>query len=286
MMGTFIAAIGVFLIVVVLWDVFETIVLPRRVTRRFRLTRLFYRSVWQPWRAISSAVKNNKRRETLLSIFGPLSLLALLVIWAVSLVFAFAMIHWAIRSRIVSPLGSDGFLTDLYFSGTTFFTLGLGDIMPFGLAARTMTVIEASMGIGLLALVIGYFPVLYQAFSRREVNISMLDARAGTPPTAVELLRRHQEAGSLESLQQLLRDWEGWAADLMESHLSYPVLCLFSRNKTIRPGSPRLARCPTPSAWELSELTACPSGRAKLPFKMARPPLLVFPQTLNTYPFS
>ena len=82
-MGTFIAAIGVFLIVVVLWDVFETIVLPRRVTRRFRLTRLFYRSVWQPWRAISSAVKNNKRRETLLSIFGPLSLLALLVIWEI-----------------------------------------------------------------------------------------------------------------------------------------------------------------------------------------------------------
>src|SRR5438105_6542479 len=215
-MRALILTAGILMIVIVLWDVFETIVLPRRVTKRLRLTRVFYRLVWLPWRTVATAVKNSKRRETVLSIFGPLSLIMLLAIWAVALVFSFAMIQWSIRASIASPLGSNGFLTDLYFSGTTFFTLGLGDIMPFGGAARAMTVIEASMGIGLLALVIGYFPVLYQAFSRREVNISMLDARAGTPPTAVELLRRHQEAGSLESLQQLLRDWEGWAADLME----------------------------------------------------------------------
>src|SRR5437660_10061701 len=103
-MRTFIAAIGVFLIVVVLWDVFETIVLPRRVTRRFRLTRLFYRSVWQPWRVVASGVHNSKRRETLLSVFGPLSLVALLTIWALTLVFAFATIQWAVCSRISSLL--------------------------------------------------------------------------------------------------------------------------------------------------------------------------------------
>src|SRR6266852_3590191 len=217
---------GTVLIVVVLWDVFETIVLPRRVTRRVRLTRLFYRACWRPWSAICRIVSNRKRRETLLSIFGPLSILVLLTVWALALLLAFAMLHWAIGSRISSN-GPTGFFADLYYSGTTFFTLGLGDVTPVGKAARAVTVLEASMGIGLLALVIGYLPVLYQAFSRREVNISLLDARAGTPPTAVELLRRHQEARSLESLHQLLRDWEGWAADLMESHLSYPVLCFF-----------------------------------------------------------
>src|SRR6266849_1817315 len=184
---------GTVLIVVVLWDVFETIVLPRRVTRRVRLTRLFYRACWTPWSAICRAVSNRKRRETLLSVFGPLSILVLLTVWAVALLTAFAMVHWAIGSRISSS-GPTGFFADLYFSGTTFFTLGLGDVTPVGRAARAVTVLEASMGIGLLALVIGYLPVLYQAFSRREVNISMLDARAGTPPTAVELLRRHQEA--------------------------------------------------------------------------------------------
>src|SRR5213080_2261764 len=102
MMGTFIAAIGVFLIIVVLWDVFETIVLPRRVTRRFRLTRYFYRSIWQPWSALARMVRKSKRRETLLSIFGPLSLLMLLVMWAATLVFAFTLIHWEIGSQINS----------------------------------------------------------------------------------------------------------------------------------------------------------------------------------------
>ena len=154
--------------------------------------------------------------------------MALLVLWAVTLVFGFALLHWAFGSHLSLVNGHAGFFSDLYYSGTTFFTLGLGDIAPTGPAARAMTVIEASLGFGLLALVIGYFPVLYQAFSRREVNISMLDARAGTPPTAAELLRRHQEGQSLESLDQFLRDWEMWAADLMESHLSYPVLVLLS----------------------------------------------------------
>src|SRR5438132_12687071 len=283
-MRTAIAAIGVFLIVIVLWDVFETIVLPLRVTRRFRLTRLFYRSVWQPWRVIASGVHNSKRRETLLSVFGPLSLVALLTIWALTLVFAFATIQWAIRSRIVSPLGSDGFLTDLYFSGTTFFTLGLGDIMPFGLAARTMTVIEASMGIGLLALVIGYFPVLYQAFSRREVNISMLDARAGTPPTAVELLRRHQEANSLHSLDELLRDWERWAADLMESHLSYPVLCFFRSQHDNQSWLAALNTVLDTCSLVMVGIDEIPKWQAQLTFKMARHAVVDISQIFNTSP--
>src|SRR5438128_4046730 len=284
MMRVLVLTIGIVLIVVVLWDVFETIVLPRRVTRRFRLTRLFYRSVWQPWRAIAGVVRNNKRRETLLSIFGPLSLIALLTIWAVTLVFAFAMIHWAIGLRISSPLSSTGFLTDLYFSGTTFFTLGLGDIMPFGVAARAMTVIEASMGIGLLALVIGYFPVLYQAFSRREVNISMLDARAGTPPTAVELLRRHQEARSLESLQQLLRDWEGWAADLMESHLSYPVLCFFRSQHNNQSWLASLSTMLDTCSLVMVGIDGMPKWQAQLTFKMARHAIVDIAHIFNTSP--
>ena len=84
--------IGLALIVIVLWDVFETIVLPRRVTRRFRLTRAFYRSIWAPWSMIARAFKRSKKRETFLSVFGPLSLLALLVLWAATLVFGFALL--------------------------------------------------------------------------------------------------------------------------------------------------------------------------------------------------
>ncbi len=274
---------GTALVVIVLWDVFETIVLPRRVTRRVRLTRLFYRACWSPWSAVCRIVRNGKRRETLLSVFGPLSILVLLTVWAVALLTAFAMVHWAIGSRIASS-GPTGFFSDLYYSGTTFFTLGLGDVTPVGRAARAVTVIEASMGIGLLALVIGYLPVLYQAFSRREVHISMLDARAGTPPTAVELLRRHQEARSLESLHQLLRDWEGWAADLMESHLSYPVLCFFRSQHNNQSWLASLSTVLDTCSLVMVGIDGLPKWQAQLTFKMARHAIVDIAQIFNTSP--
>src|SRR5262249_53222577 len=139
----------------------------------------------------------------------------------------FALLHWAFGSRIQTANAHPGFGFVLYFSGTTFFTLGLGDITPLSTAARVLTVAEGGTGFGFLGIVIGYLPVIYQAFSRREVNISLLDARAGSPPSAAELLRRHSQGHQLESLQQLLHDWERWSAELLESHLSYPVLAYF-----------------------------------------------------------
>src|SRR6266404_2483191 len=274
---------GTVLIVVVLWDVFETIVLPRRVTRRVRLTRLFYRACWRPWSAICRIVRNGKRRETLLSIFGPLSILVLLTVWALALLLAFAMLHWAIGSRISSN-GPTGFFADLYYSGTTFFTLGLGDVTPVGKAARAVTVIEASVGFGLLALVIGYLPVLYQSFSRREVNISMLDARAGTPPTAVELLRRHQEAQSMGSLDQLLRDWESWAADLLESHLSYPVLCFFRSQHDNQSWLAALSTVLDACSLVMVGIDGTPKWQAQLTFKMARHTIVDIAQIFNAAP--
>lgn len=276
--------VGLFLIIGVLWDVFETIVLPRRVTRRFRLTRFYYSSAWAPWSAIAHRLTKSKKRETFLSVFGPLSLLGLLVLWGISLVFGFAMLHWAFGSHIHLVEGSPGFFSDLYYSGTTFFTLGLGDISPVGGAARAMTVIEASVGFGLLALVIGYFPVLYQAFSRREVNISMLDARAGTPPTAAELLRRHREGQSLESLDQFLRDWEMWAADLMESHLSYPVLCFFRSQHDNQSWLAALNTVLDTCSLVMVGIDGIPKWQAQLTFKMARHAIVDISQVFNTSP--
>jgi len=112
-------------------------------------------------------------------------------------------------------------------SGTTLFTLGLGDVTPRSALARVITVCEGGMGFGFLGLMISYLPTLYGAFSQRELNISLLDARAGSPPTAGELLRRNTQFAEDEILAPYLRDWEMWAAQLMESHLSYPVLCYF-----------------------------------------------------------
>ena len=222
---------GIALVLVVLWETFETVVLPRRVTRHFRLTRLFYRTTWIPFSALVSRIRTRKRRDSLLSFYGPLSLLLLFAFWALSLVIGFGLIDYGDGARFGGTLFPSRFGNAVYLSGTTFFTLGLGDITPASPLSRLVTVIEAGIGFGFLALVIGYLPVLYQAFSRRESTISLLDARAGSPPTAFELLRRHSApvvgVHALDALTDLLHDWERWGAELMESHLSYPVLAYF-----------------------------------------------------------
>lgn len=223
--GAFAAGVAIF--VIVLWDAFEAIILPRRVTRRFRLTRVFYKFTWNNWKRITRIIPSRKKRETLLSFYGPLSLLALVGVWALGLVLGFGLMQYGAGSAVTITGGQPGFAMDVYLSGTTFFTLGLGDVVPRTGLARVLVVAEAGFGFGFLAAVIGYLPFIYGSFSKREVNISLLDARAGTPPTAGELLRRHAYPGGNEALRLLFKDWEFWAAELMESHLSYPVLAFF-----------------------------------------------------------
>jgi len=221
-----VALIAVALIGIVLWDAFEVIVLPRRVTRRWRLTRFLYRLTWPSWLAVARRIDIGARRETFLAVYGPLSLLLLLALWAMSLVLGFGMLHWSLDTSMHTPGEPPSFGTYLYLSGTTFFTLGLGDVTPRDPLARALTVLESGVGFGFLALVIGYFPVLYSAFSRREVAITLLDPRAGSPPTAGEMLRRHGREHH-HQLELFLHEWERWTAELMESHLSYPVLAYF-----------------------------------------------------------
>jgi hypothetical protein len=263
-------AAGLLLLLVILWETFETIVLPRRVTRRVRLTRVFYRSTWIPWSAIVRRAFTGQRREAFLGFYGPLSLLVLLIVWAAGLILGFALLQWAGGSAIQGADGMSPFAADLYLSGTTFFTLGLGDVTPRAALARALTVIEAGMGFGFLALVIGYLPVLYQSFSRREVNISLLDARAGSPPTAAELLRRHATDGGPEALQQLLRDWERWSAQLLESHLSYPVLAYFRSQHNNQSWLAALTTILDVSALVIAGIDAGCQRQARLTFAMAR----------------
>ena len=226
-MHTLIGILGFALLLAILWDAFETVILPRHVRRSFRIARFFYRTAWGIWFRIAVHIRAPKRREGYLSYFGPLSLLLLIGFWALALVVAFAMLQWAAGSAVTSPGNPSTFRTDLYFSGTTFFTLGLGDITPQSSLARVMSVVEAGTGFGFLALIIAYLPTLYGAFSQREVSISLLDARAGSPPTASELLRRHGPERIQNGLALYLRDWETWSAQLMETHLTYPFLCFF-----------------------------------------------------------
>ena len=226
-MRILVAIFGVLLIIVTLQDSFESIILPRMVARRFRLSRLFYVATWAIWSFIGRKMRAGNRREFYLSYYGPLSLILLLIIWAALLVFAIALIQWGLNLPMSAPEKNLTFGTYLYMSGTTFITLGLGDVTPLAGVGRFLAVAEASMGFGFLALIIGYVHIIYQAFSRREINISLLDARAGSPSSATEMLRRHYRTGRMEELIQFLGGWERWCAELLESHLSYPVLTYY-----------------------------------------------------------
>ena len=210
---------GIALVTVILWDTFEVMLLPLPIRRHLRFVMLFLRGTWRAWRFIARSVPSLDRREQFLGIYGPLSLVLLIAIWVALLIVGFGLIHLALwRSTLPRSL---------YFSGITFFTVGYGDMVPLSMAMRAAAVIEAGCGLGFLALVIGYLPVLYQLFARREARVMLLDERAGSPPTALVLLKRHAEGRSLDSLEQLLREWELWASELLESHMSYPMLTFY-----------------------------------------------------------
>ncbi|HEY6838579.1 MAG TPA: potassium channel family protein [Geobacteraceae bacterium] len=262
------ALAGVALIVVVLWEAFETIVLPRRVTRRIRLTRIFYRATWRLWLWFVRTTVPGRSKETWLSFYGPLSLLFLLSLWAAGLMVGFALLFWV--SEAVGPAREAGFFTALYLSGTTFFTLGLGDVTPHTLAGRIFTVLETGMGFAFLALVIGYLPALNQSFSRREVSISLLDARAGSPPTAAEMLRRHGHDHGLDALRNLLHEWELWSAEFLESHLSYPVLAYFRSQHDNQSWLAALTSILDTCALIMVGLEGACERQAELTFAMAR----------------
>jgi len=213
--------LGVALLAIALVDAFQTVVVARHAHKLSAMTRMFYKLTWTPFAAGARLIRSEPRRENYLGIYGPLSLLLLLVLWAVSLIAAFAMIHWSIDPQRNGAFSS--FADDVYFSAATFFTLGTG--APQNLASKYLMVLEAGFGFSFLGLVIGYLPVLYQSFSSRELKILLLDARAGSPPSPVQLLLR---LGSDPSyLEERLADWEEWALDLLQNHLSYPMLAYY-----------------------------------------------------------
>src|SRR5881409_3117920 len=278
-----VGVVGIALLATVLWDAFETIILPRRVSGRFRLTKFFYRATWRPWRAVAPLLPR-RPRDAFLSFYGPLSLLLLLALWAAGIVLAFGMLQWAAGSALAMVGGGPGFGADLYMSGTTFFTLGLGDVVPRTPIAKTVTVIESGTGFAFLALVIGYFPVIYQAFSRREMAISLLDARAGSPPTAGELLWRYRWDEDGHALSELLREWEHWAADVLESHLSYPALAYFRSQHYNQSWLGALTTILDASALVMAGVEGRSKRQAALTFAMARHAVVDLAQVFHTPP--
>jgi Ion channel len=275
---------GALLIAFIAQDGFETIVLPRRVSRRFRLASMFYTYVWMAWSALAHKMRPGNRREQYLGFFGPLSLILLLAIWASMFVLGFALLQWGLQSPLHAPEKVLTFGSYIYLSGTTFFTLGLGDVTPVAGLARVLTVLEGGLGFAFLALIIGYVPVLYQAFSRREVKITLLDARAGSPPTAAELLRRHSHANYPDELVNFLREWESWCAELLESHLSYHVLTYYRSQHERQSWLAALTVVLDTCALIMVGVDGIPVKPAKFTFAIARHAAVDLAQTYGVTP--
>jgi len=260
------------------------VILPRRAAGRLRLTRLFYIITWMPWRTVAMGIHHPRKRETLLSFYGPLSLIFLLIVWACGMVFGFSLIYFSLGSPFNDSSRQLSYFSDLYVSGTNFFTLGLGDVTPHGQAARVLSTLEAGTGFGFLAVVMGYFPVLYGAFSRREVSISLLDARAGSPPTAAELMRRHSFEGAEDELSTLLTEWERWSAELLESHISYTLLCYYRSQHTNQSWVGALTTILDTSALLIAGVRGHEARQAQLTFAMARHALVDLAQVFSLPP--
>lgn len=279
-MHIFTTILGIVIILSVLLDAFETIVLPRKVQRAFRLTSWFYRHTWVPWVHLANLIPS-KRRENFLGYFGPFSLILLLVFWAIGLILGFALLQFGVGEHV--RLGNEpitfGIL--LYHSGETFFTLGYGDITPVSPLARALAVMEAGMGFAFLGVVVGYLPVVYSSFSTREVEISLLDSRAGSPPTAGELLARLGCCPDTIVLDNIFRDWERWSADLLASHISYPVLCFFRSQHSNQSWLAALTVMLDVTSLVLAGIDGIQKEQAKLTFAMARHAVVDLTQVVN-----
>ena len=267
--NTFAVLCGLSLISFILLEGFETLLLPRRIERGLRLTSFFFRTLWRLWSRTRHLFRP-ANRDNFLAVFGPLSLLLLLTLWAGGLIFGFALLQWGLHIPIQAPEASPTFSTYLYLSATTFVTLGFGDVSPLTDLGRALTDIEAGVGFGFLAIVIGYLPVLYGAFSRREVPIALMDARASSPPSAGAMLQRVASCPDTSGLKEMLNEYEHWAAELIESHLSYPVLMFYRSQHDRQSWLSTLTTVLDTCALVLAKVPNGPQWQARMTFAMAR----------------
>jgi hypothetical protein len=262
--------LSLLVIFLIMLDAFEAVVLPRRVTHPYRFTRLYYRTTWHFWFTISRLFRSNRYRQSFLSVYGPLSLLLLFTSWAFILIIGFGVLHYALSTASYPNGAPANFGEYLYLSGGIFFTLGFGDLVPVTTFGRVLSVVEGGLGFGFIALIIGYLPALYQAFSRREATITLFDARAGSPPTAAEFLRRLGALSHCDVLEPFLVEWEHWAGELLESHLSFPVLSFYRSQHDNQSWLAALTAVLDISAVILAAVKEGPLYQTQLTFAMAR----------------
>ena len=224
-MGILEFGVGLALVAWVLNDVFNTVVLPRPSPARYRPAGLLTRWSWRPWRWYADAQPDANRREQRLGMFAPAVVMILLGLWIVLLIFGFSAMLLALGDGVEPRLANVG--AAMYFAAISLITIGYGDYVPTELGSRIVAVAAGGVGLGIVALTITYLFSLYANFQRREVAVVTLDARAGAPPSGITLLETCAGFDSDAELEEVFEDWEKWAAEVLESHLAYPILLFF-----------------------------------------------------------
>ena len=219
---------GLLVLVGILLDVFLTVVVPRRAPLTGPLVRLsgyLIPGLWSVWRWIGLRQASADRREAILGSFGALMVMLLLVAWISGFVLGYGLLFDALRDQIRPTPENLG--ASLYFAGTALLTLGFGDFVAMSALARILTLAAAATGLGVFATVITLLFTLYGSFQRREVAVVVLEAGAGAPPSGLTLLETYARAGIMADLSHVFRDWQAWAAEVLDSHLAYPILAYF-----------------------------------------------------------
>ncbi len=168
---------------------------------------------------------NSPRRERLLGYFAPATTILMLGVWLAFLMLGYGLVFYALRDELRPVPENLGSAT--YFAATCILTLGFGDVVATGEAARFAAVVAAATGLGTVALVVTYLFALYASYQRREVQVVTLQTVAGAPPSAVALLEEYRRLELTARLPELFLEWERWAADVLDTHVAYPLLGYF-----------------------------------------------------------
>ena len=216
--------VGGVLVVVALADAVSTLVTTRTRKGRWWPTAAFYRLAWPSWRKVGQRIKDLERRERMLGAFGPVSLLCLLVIWVGLEIIGWGFVWYGLRASFE---GIDSVIESWYFSGVNFFTVGFGDILPLSGWTRILAVCSAFTGVITTALVVGFLPTLYSAYSDREAELLTVDDLSGTYVTAIGLIELNAPDGDVTALYRRFEEWERWVARVIQSHTAYRMLVMF-----------------------------------------------------------
>jgi hypothetical protein len=254
-------ALGGVLVALVYWDLFQTIVLPRPSPGWFRIGRYMVRPTWRAVRAVGRR-RGGQSGDNLMGSFAPASTVVLLFVWLATLMLGYGLVFFAMRDQL-RPVPAD-LGTTTYFAATSILTLGFGDFVAAGTEARAVAILASASGLGAVALVVTYVFSLYASYQRREVQVVRLQAAAGAPPSAVALLENYRRLDLVDRLPALFEEWERWAAEVLDTHVAYPLLGYFRSSHDNLTWIGALGSVLDAACLVLTTLEDVPRGQAEL----------------------